>query len=99
MKRRILAIVTLGVIALAVPASNHGTREVFQQKVVDAGGEEAMTPARIFVFGLGYTGLAFANANDENTRSPRRTSPAYDAASIVVSRTYAIVREMTRSKS
>ncbi|MEO8685078.1 MAG: substrate-binding domain-containing protein [Devosia sp.] len=31
-------------IALAVPASNHGTREVFQQKVVDAGGEEAGLP-------------------------------------------------------
>ena len=32
-------------IALAVPAANHGTREVFQQKVVDAGGEEAGLPA------------------------------------------------------
>jgi phosphate transport system substrate-binding protein len=31
-------------IALAVPGSNHGTREVFQQKVVDAGGEEAGLP-------------------------------------------------------
>ncbi len=31
-------------IALAVPASNHGTREVFQQRVVDAGGEEAGLP-------------------------------------------------------
>jgi phosphate transport system substrate-binding protein len=32
-------------IALAIPASNHGTREVFQQKVVDAGAEEAGLPA------------------------------------------------------
>jgi phosphate transport system substrate-binding protein len=32
-------------IALAVPASNHGTREVFQQKVVDKGAEEAGLPA------------------------------------------------------
>ena len=31
-------------IALAVPASNHGTREVFQEKVVTAGGEEAGLP-------------------------------------------------------
>jgi phosphate transport system substrate-binding protein len=32
-------------IALAIPASNHGTREVFQQRVVDAGGKEAGIPA------------------------------------------------------
>ncbi|MEO5807385.1 substrate-binding domain-containing protein [Devosia sp.] len=31
-------------IALAIPASNHGTREVFQQKVVDAGAKEAGLP-------------------------------------------------------
>jgi len=31
-------------IALAVPASNHGTREVFQEKVVTAGCEEAALP-------------------------------------------------------
>ncbi len=31
-------------IALAVPASNHGTREVFQEKVVAAGAEEAGLP-------------------------------------------------------
>ncbi len=31
-------------IALAVPASNHGTREVFQEKVVNAGAEEAGLP-------------------------------------------------------
>jgi phosphate transport system substrate-binding protein len=31
-------------IALAVPASNHGTREVFQEKVVTAGAEEAGLP-------------------------------------------------------
>ncbi|QYO75679.1 substrate-binding domain-containing protein [Devosia salina] len=31
-------------IALAVPASNHGTREVFQEKVVSAGCEEAGLP-------------------------------------------------------
>jgi phosphate transport system substrate-binding protein len=31
-------------IALAVPASNHGTREVFQEKVVGAGCEEAGLP-------------------------------------------------------
>jgi phosphate transport system substrate-binding protein len=31
-------------IALAVPASNHGTREVFQERVVTAGGEEAGLP-------------------------------------------------------
>jgi phosphate transport system substrate-binding protein len=32
-------------IALAVPASNHGTREVFQERVVSAGCEEAELPA------------------------------------------------------
>ena len=32
-------------IALAVPASNHGTREVFQERVVTAGAEEAGLPA------------------------------------------------------
>lgn len=32
-------------IALAIPASNHGTREVFQQKVIDAGAEAAGLPA------------------------------------------------------
>lgn len=31
-------------IALAVPGSNHGTREVFQQKVIDAGCKEAALP-------------------------------------------------------
>ena len=31
-------------IALAVPGSNHGTREVFQEKVVAAGAEEAVLP-------------------------------------------------------
>ncbi|NGP18132.1 PstS family phosphate ABC transporter substrate-binding protein [Devosia aurantiaca] len=31
-------------IALAIPASNHGTREVFQEKVVSAGFEEAGAP-------------------------------------------------------
>jgi phosphate transport system substrate-binding protein len=31
-------------IALAIPASNHGTREVFQEKVVSAGCEEAGLP-------------------------------------------------------
>ena len=31
-------------IALAIPGSNHGTREVFQQKVVDAGAKEAGLP-------------------------------------------------------
>ena len=31
-------------IALAVPGSNHGTREVFQERVVSAGGEEAGLP-------------------------------------------------------
>lgn len=34
-------------IALAVPASNHGTREVFQEKVVGAGCEEAGLPEGI----------------------------------------------------
>ncbi|KKB80051.1 phosphonate ABC transporter substrate-binding protein [Devosia soli] len=34
-------------IALAVPASNHGTREVFQEKVVSAGCEEAGLPEGI----------------------------------------------------
>ncbi|MGV8834376.1 MAG: substrate-binding domain-containing protein [Devosia sp.] len=32
-------------IALAIPGSNHGTREVFQEKVVSAGCEEAGLPA------------------------------------------------------
>ncbi|MET3924516.1 substrate-binding domain-containing protein [Devosia sp. 2618] len=32
-------------IALAIPGSNHGTREVFQEKVVTAGCEEAALPA------------------------------------------------------
>jgi phosphate transport system substrate-binding protein len=31
-------------IALAIPASNHGTREVFQERVVDAGAKEAGLP-------------------------------------------------------
>lgn len=31
-------------IALAIPASNHGTREVFQERVIDAGAEEAGLP-------------------------------------------------------
>lgn len=31
-------------ISLAIPGSNHGTREVFQQKVIDAGAEEAGLP-------------------------------------------------------
>ncbi|MEQ1769375.1 MAG: substrate-binding domain-containing protein [Devosia sp.] len=34
-------------IALAVPASNHGTREVFQTRVVDKGGADAAWPADI----------------------------------------------------
>lgn len=31
-------------IALAIPASNHGTREVFQERVIDTGAEEAGLP-------------------------------------------------------
>lgn len=31
-------------IALAIPASNHGTREVFQERVIDAGAKEAGLP-------------------------------------------------------
>jgi phosphate transport system substrate-binding protein len=57
-------------IALAVPASNHGTREVFQERVVGAGCEEAGLPEGLSADQntVGVFGLSFYEQNTDTLK-------------------------------